>query len=420
MNPSDSRKWYAAELLPALMTALGVVLALWILYQARTLVLILFTAIIINLAFRPLSNRLQQWGFLPIPATVLPYVLLTAGLAALLSFFLPIMVEQGVAVFRILPEYYHQIIFEMAKSPNLILREIALRLPLDPAAVANLTPETQPAATVDFSGFFAGLSLGFKTLFIVIATLLLSFFWTIEGERAIMGLLLLLPLETREQARSLITEIQEKVGAYLRGQAVLCLIIGIAALLAYGLIGVPYALLLAVFAGIMEAVPYVGPFLGAVPATLIAFSVSPTMGLWVIGSTLVIQQLENAYLVPRVMSRTVGISPLVVMLAIFAFESLFGLIGVLLAIPIAVILQILMDRILLQPSALDKLDTPERDNLSVLRYQLKDLLSDIQKQARTVEAAEAENPIDEQLEAVAKTLDGFLEQQSAVGQEQIP
>ena len=85
------------------MTALGVALALWILYQARTLVLILFSAIIINLAFRPLSNRLQQWGFLPVPATVLPYVLLTAALVALMSFFLPIMIEQGLAVFRILP-----------------------------------------------------------------------------------------------------------------------------------------------------------------------------------------------------------------------------------------------------------------------------------------------------------------------------
>lgn len=394
-------------------------LLLWILYQSRTVILILFAAIIINLAFRPFSNWLQHWGLQPVSAAMLPYLLLAVGLVAALWFFVPLMFEQGQAVARIIPEYYHQLMFALAKSPNLILREIAMRLPLDPAV--NLTsPETQAVETVDFSGFFESLTLGFKGIFIVTATLLLSFSWTIEGERALMSLLLALPMDSRESTRGVINEIQEKVGAYLRGQAVLCLIIGIAALIAYGWIGVPYALLLAVFAGVMEAVPYVGPFLGAVPAVLIAFSTSPAMGLWVIGATVVIQQFENVFLVPRVMRKAVGTSPLVVMLAIFAFGSFFGFIGTLLAIPIAVILQILMDRVLLQPSVLNQLDVTERDAIGVLRYQLQDLLSDIQKQGRSDDVAAldgSEHTLEEKLESVAKTLDGFLEQQATLNQE---
>jgi predicted PurR-regulated permease PerM len=99
------------------------------------------------------------------------------------------------------------------------------------------------------------------------------------------------------------------------------------AFVAYSLIGLPNALLLALFAGLLEAVPVIGPFLGAVPAIIVGLSVSPVTALWVILATGIIQQLENSLLVPRVMNRTIGVRPLVTLLALLAFGSLFGIWG---------------------------------------------------------------------------------------------
>jgi hypothetical protein len=135
-------------------------------------------------------------------------------------------------------------------------------------------------------------------------------------------LLLLVPTGQRERIRDLVSAMETKVGAYVAGQGILCLVIGILALVAYLLIGLPYPLVLALVAGVMEAVPMVGPLLGAIPAAVIALSIAPSKLVWVIVATIVIQQVENSLLVPRVMRKAVGVNPFVSLLALFAFSSL--------------------------------------------------------------------------------------------------
>ena len=102
---------------------------------------------------------------------------------------------------------------------------------------------------------------------------------------------------------------ETKVGFYIAGQGILCLVIGIMALVAYRLIGLPNALVLALIAGVLEAVPMIGPLLGAIPAALVALSIAPDKLIWVIVATVVIQQLENSLLVPRVMRKRWGSIP---------------------------------------------------------------------------------------------------------------
>ncbi|MBK9054147.1 MAG: AI-2E family transporter [Chloroflexi bacterium] len=114
------------------------------------------------------------------------------------------------------------------------------------------------------------VALTASTLLSTVAILLLAFHWTLDGPRTIQSLLLLLPMGQRDSGRELVTAIETKVGAYLVGQGILCLVIGIMALVAYWLIGLPYVLVLAFVAGVMEAIPFIGPFLGAVPAVLVA------------------------------------------------------------------------------------------------------------------------------------------------------
>ena len=172
------------------------------------------------------------------------------------------------------------------------------------------------------------------------------------------------------------------MGSYIAGQGVLCLIIGIMALIAYLIIGLPNALVLALMAGVMEAVPMIGPFLGAIPAALVALSIAPGKLVWVIVATLVIQQLENSLLVPRVMRKAVGVNPFVTLLAIFAFSSLFGIAGALMAIPMAAIIQLLLDHFVFHPASMEADVSVGRDLASRLRYEAQELAQDLRKQAR--------------------------------------
>jgi predicted PurR-regulated permease PerM len=206
---------------------------------------------------------------------------------------------------------------------------------------------------------------------------------------------------------------ETKVGFYLAGQAVLCLVIGIMALVAYLLIGLPNAFVLALMAGVLEAVPMIGPLLGAIPAALVALSIAPAKLIWVIVATVVIQQLENILLVPRIMRKAVGVNPLVTLLALFSFSSLFGIAGALMAIPMAAIIQLLLDHFVFHPAAMEPEPSTGRDYASRLRYEAQDLAQDLRKQARlkkkgSVLKVKQIDAVMDEIETITTDLDALL------------
>jgi len=226
------------------------------------------------------------------------------------------------------------------------------------------------------------IASGVNAIFIAIVVLLLAYHWTIGGQRTIQSLLLLVPRDRRNGINQLVTDMSAKVGYYVIGQSFLCLVIGTMALIAYLIIGLPNALVLAFIAGVLEAVPMVGPILGAIPASVIALSIAPSKLVWVIIASLVIQQLENSFLVPRVMRKAVGVNPFVSLLSIFAFSSFFGITGALMAIPIAAIVQLILDRYIFHPVETDNVESTGRDQTSRLRYEIQELTRDLRKQTR--------------------------------------
>jgi predicted PurR-regulated permease PerM len=259
------------------------------------------------------------------------------------------------------------------------------------------------------------VALAAKAIFMAIAILLLSFHWTLDGPRLVQSLLLLVPKGRRESSRDLISSMETKVGSYVAGQGLLCLFIGVMALVAYLIIGLPNVLVLALLAGVLEAVPMIGPLLGAIPAAVIALSIAPSKLVWVIVATIVIQQVENSLLVPRVMRRTVGVNPFVSLLAIFSFSSFFGIPGALMAIPIAAMLQLLLDRFVFHPAALEPDLSAGRDLASRLRYEAQDLAQDLRRQARLkkggsdLRVKQTDQVMDE-IEAITTDLDSLLAQ----------
>lgn len=251
--------------------------------------------------------------------------------------------------------------------------------------------------------------------FMAIVVLLLAFHWTLDGPRIIQSLLMLVPTDKRESISELILAMETKVGFYIAGQSVLCLVIGVIALVVYLLIGLPNALVLALVAGLMEAVPMVGPLLGAIPAAAIALSISPTKLIWVIAATLVIQQVENSLLVPRVMRKAVGVNPFVSLLSIFAFSSLFGIVGALMAIPTAAMLQLLLDRFVFHPGTMESDVSAGRDYASRLRYEAQDLAQDLRKQARLNKVGsellvKQTDQVMDEIEAITTDLDSLIGQ----------
>jgi len=255
---------------------------------------------------------------------------------------------------------------------------------------------------------------------IATAILLLAFHWTLDGPRTIQSLLRLVPNGQRESMSELISAMETKVGSYLVGQGVLCLVIGVLALVAYLLIGLPNAPVLALMAGLLEAVPMIGPLLGAIPAAVIALSIAPAKLVWVIIATVVIQQVENSLLVPRVMRKAVGVNPFVSLLALFAFGSLFGIAGALMAIPMAAIIQLLLNRFVFDPEAAEPEVLADRDYASRLRYQAQDLAQDLRKQARLQKGGpdlgiEQIDQVMDEIETIATDLDALLAQVRARG-----
>jgi predicted PurR-regulated permease PerM len=330
-------------------------------------------------------------------------------LGLLIGATVPVLVEQGTTLGQRLAEGYQLLHQWLQESPNILLNRFLDILPND---LQGLMPGGETALTdgemtiVAENGQWQQLLVGLAQ---AVAVVMLTFYWTLESEYVKNAIFLLIPLPKREAVRQVVVEIETKVGRYLLGQGLLCLIVGLVAFFAYLLIGLPHALLLAVFAGLLEAVPLVGPFLGAVPAVIIGLSVSPTTALWVVVASIIIQQFENSYLVPRVMNSVIGIRPLVSLLSLLAFGSLYGILGALIALPLASVIQLLLNRFLLARESLVQ-EEAGRDQLSLLRYETNQLVQDIRNQIRhkDSEPSAMADALEDEVEALALDLEGYL------------
>ncbi|MBN1454380.1 MAG: AI-2E family transporter [Anaerolineales bacterium] len=360
---------------------ISVILSFWIFYRFNQVVFILFIAIVIGTVIRPVVTWLHRRGLPRIAGVILVYFLLLTIIIGFALLLFPLIVEQGTTIAAAVPGYYQSLREWMVDSPNQLIVRLSEFLP---ETLPGLEPIQQTGQQMLAS---AGQAMGYvasaaKVIFIAIVILVLAFYWTLDGPRTLQSFLLLVPHDQRESISELISAMETKVGFYIAGQGILCLVIGIMALLAYLLIGLPNALVLALMAGVLEAVPMIGPLLGAIPAALVALSIAPDKLVWVIVATVVIQQLENSLLVPRVMSKAMGVNPFVTLLALFAFSSLFGIAGALMAIPMAAIIQLVLNRFVFQPAAMEPEVSAGRDYASRLRYEAQDLAQDLRKQAR--------------------------------------
>jgi predicted PurR-regulated permease PerM len=154
------------------------------------------------------------------------------------------------------------------------------------------------------------------------------------------------PKKLRDDAIETVGEVETNIGEWIKGQLFLMLVIGLVSFLGLFVLGVDYAIALGLISGLLEFVPMLGPVLSAVLAGVIGFSMSPVKGFGVIILFVLIQQLENNLLVPKVMQKVSGFSPLVILLSLLIGSEFFGLVGALTAVPVTMIGSIILKRVL--------------------------------------------------------------------------
>ncbi len=323
-----------------LMVSAVVILAIF-LWSIGPVLISLFLGIVLAETMRPLVIRLERWHVPSTVAVAVVYGVTMLLLAGLGTVMIPPLVDQFRNLVSRLPDYASQIQGVVPRY-YLAAAEIGLAEQLDTAL-------TQGAAELArWLGSLSALPLKvIGNLLAFFSVLVIPLFWFSATESFDRVVLSRVGPKRREMTLVLAGHISQRVGGWLRGQLLLMLCVGLAALAGLLILGVNFPLPLAFLAGLTEFFPLVGPWLGAIPAVIIAAIVSPWLALAVGVLYLMIQQLEAAFLVPKVMQRAVGLHPLVVVLALLAGGASLGFAGVLVAIPLAGVLQVLtMDLVL--------------------------------------------------------------------------
>jgi predicted PurR-regulated permease PerM len=353
MKPvSSSEKiitWTTSQVVLATVFVVCVFLIFWLLYRLSFLIFLLFVAIVIGTALRPMVEWLQRRGVSRMMGVIIIYILLASFVVGFLALIFPVIADQATQLSQNLPEYYTEIRRALVNSDNRLLQNVAFRMPEDLSLliVPNTdTGEPEVLLTQVSQTVFYGNAV-VKGILSVLAVFLLAYYWTQESAQVVRAVIRLVPLHRRKETQEFLQLAERKIGGYVRGQGILCVIVGLAAFVFYSLIGLPYTLVLAMFAGLMEMVPVFGPALGAVPALVAALSTDPSKAIWVLVVTGLIQMMENLWLVPRIMKNSMGVNPIIILLSLVAFGTVFGFAGAVLALPLAAIIQLILDRILI-------------------------------------------------------------------------
>lgn len=287
------------------------------LFQIRSILLNVFLAYIIMAALHPFVRMLRNKGLPKIVAITIVYVIMLAFIVLLVIPLLPFFISQVQALIKAIPQYVNN----ASESLGYQISASQINQSLSPI-VSNIGQNAVSVTTKVFGSIFS-----------VVTLFILSFYMLIDRNRMGRAIPSLLPKEYRERGVLTIHLIEEKLGAWMRGQVVLSLTIGLVTWIVLTLLGVPFALPLAIMAGFLEIIPTLGPIIAAVPAIIVGLAISPVMALSVLVAYIGIQLAENNILVPKIMQKAVGLNPVVIIIAILIGANLLGVMGALLSIP---------------------------------------------------------------------------------------
>jgi predicted PurR-regulated permease PerM len=325
------------------------VILLWTAYLAREVLLIVYVAALVAIGLSPLvtsiarrenaltGNRIPRWL-----AILSIYLIIVATFVGIGMLVIPPLVSQARDLWREFPELLHKG-QQFLIDRGLLTREISVREAVEKA----------PGSGGDaFEAVLRGLWGVVGGIFGLVTILILAFYFLLDSDLIVRTFVRVFPRPQRRRVADACRRVTTKVSAWLGGQLFLAGVIGGSAALALWLMGVPYFYVLALIAAVGELIPIVGPLLASIPAIVVASTVSWPLALGVAIFFLAQQQFENHVLVPKVMSRQVGISAAVVIVALMLGGALMGIVGAILAVPTAAVLHVFLEEI--APDVVDR------------------------------------------------------------------
>jgi predicted PurR-regulated permease PerM len=316
----------------------------WTLYQIREAILLIYVSALLAIGLAPLVTAIERSRVPRIPyrlprggAILVIYFAFIGVLVGLARLVFAPLVEQARALWSALPQMLSEA-QQWLIDRGLLSGQFSVREAVEQAPSAV----TGADAVGTVLGAIWGLVGG---VFGLVTILILAFYLLLDSENIVRTFVRLFPKGEQPRVEGACRRVTTKVSGWVGGQILLAAIIGSTAALGLYLLGVPYFYVLALVAAIGEMIPIVGPLLAAIPAVAVAFSVSPTVALGVAVFFIAQQQFENHVLVPKVMERQVGVSAAVVIVSLLVGGSLLGIMGAILAVPTAAILQVLFEEL---------------------------------------------------------------------------
>ncbi len=309
--------------------ALTIILICWFIIQTRDILVLFFLAYIVMAALLPFVSFLKTKHLPKLLTVIIPYIGVLFILISLAFLLVPFITAQIQSLFSIFPQYLNHSanIFGFKTDPKQIQNYISNDYSILGSNALAVTGQL-------FGGVFSLL-----TIFIV------SFYMLVYHEHFQNWLAGLASPHSHLRIIKILGEIDDRLGAWLRGQVVLSFFVGLFSWIALALLHVPYALPLAIIAGFLEILPTIGPILSAIPSVIVALTVSPSLAFWVVVAYIIIQLLESNLLVPNVMQKAVGLNPIVVIFGITIGVTLMGITGALLSLPFISFLVVLFNSI---------------------------------------------------------------------------
>lgn len=308
-----------------LATILLIVFGLFLL-EIKEVLIGLFISYILMASLSPAVVWLTKYKIPQFLATFIVFFLALAGFFTVIFPLFPFLIAQMQQLFKTFPLYAD-------RTSEL------LGIPFDYHAIQTLF--SSELGSISQNAFAVTKSV-FSGLFSVLSILVITLYMLLDQKHMRKAVVSFFPKYAQEKTFHTMTEIEQKLGAWLRGQIVLSFFIGSLTWVVLTLLHIPFALPLALLAGILEIVPTLGPILSAIPAVIVAFAISPTLSLVVALVYIGIQLLENNLLVPKIMEKAVGLNPIVIIVSVAIGAKLLGIIGALLAIPFLSVLIIVV------------------------------------------------------------------------------
>ncbi|HFK0382748.1 TPA: AI-2E family transporter [Listeria monocytogenes] len=285
--------------------------------------------------FNPIIDWLEKHKWKRGWAIALLYLVIIGLLILLFSFVIPAVKDQIVSLFKSFPGYWDQITQKFDEfSRSSLFDQIKDKLNTNMSDIMK-TLSTKGTSVINSAISSIGSIVGTVTevVLAIVTTPLVLFYLLKDGKKLPDFLLKMLPVNGRAHTRQVLGEANHQISSYIRGQIIVSLCIGILLFIGYLIIGLPYALTLAIIAACTSIVPYLGPAIAITPAIIIAIVTSPWLLIKLIIVWCVVQLLEGKFISPQVMGKTLKVHPITILFVILVAGNLFGVLGVIFAVP---------------------------------------------------------------------------------------